>query len=323
MGSYYTKLVWERSNQTRACLAAMLALADSASDLGGGAVVVSHDTLEGILRASNRTVRRILTELEDVGELAIEKRSRGRGKPNLYRILIDETWPCHFRYGAIPTIHRAPLKVVISDQNSDEKVVISDQSESEKVVISDQNEGRNAPNPSGTGIASYSVLKSNSINVPTVHAARCAAPPFAEPAERSVRDVGRTTRKATITRKTSELWRELERLTGDTEGTYRESIVRSEVLALSIFDPPVTVDELRELVEVWWWQGTWQGRKGEGARLLKVRQEVGQYRKWVAGGRKKFARPQKWTAQESAVSDAAESLERLGLSEIFGSEETE
>lgn len=76
------------------------------------------------------------------------------------------------------------------------------------------------------------------------------------------------------------LWLRLEEKTGDTLGTYNYGRAVNELRALLAL--ALTVEELDELVDVYWPKQTWQGRKGQGPRFFTVRGEVGQYRAWKA-----------------------------------------
>lgn len=79
-------LVWEHSKQQGSALLVLLAIADFADD--DGYCYPSVERLAHKSRMSVRNVRYILRQLEESGELVIE-RGGGRRRPNRYRVMVQ------------------------------------------------------------------------------------------------------------------------------------------------------------------------------------------------------------------------------------------
>jgi hypothetical protein len=95
--------IWEMSEQTGTKLLLLLALADSANDDGvcyPGVAYISRKA-----RVPERTTQRLLHELVEEGELAIEFRS-GRGQSNNYHILTG-----------LEEVDRARIRARVNDEN--------------------------------------------------------------------------------------------------------------------------------------------------------------------------------------------------------------
>lgn len=78
-------LVWEHSKQQGSALLVLLAIADFADD--DGYCYPSVERLAHKSRMSVRNVRYILRQLEESGELVIE-RGGGRHRTNRYRVML-------------------------------------------------------------------------------------------------------------------------------------------------------------------------------------------------------------------------------------------
>lgn len=98
MSAYEIGWVYRHSPFIGATFAVHLALADSANDQHDRELWAADATIAAKARVSVPTVRRARTELEEAGFLALVTPGRGRGKTNLWQLLLPEDAPVIFRY---------------------------------------------------------------------------------------------------------------------------------------------------------------------------------------------------------------------------------
>lgn len=84
-----TSLVWEHSRATGVELLVLLAIADYTND--DGRAWPSQDTIARKARCSDRTVRRVVDRLVELGELAVLREGGGRGRSAVYRLTLTRT----------------------------------------------------------------------------------------------------------------------------------------------------------------------------------------------------------------------------------------
>lgn len=84
MSGYAATLVWRHARAAGAARLVLLALAHVADD--DGVAAVPRPRLAGMARIDERTVRRCLSDLVEMGEITVERGASGPGSPTVYRI---------------------------------------------------------------------------------------------------------------------------------------------------------------------------------------------------------------------------------------------